>query len=107
MYHCPMAKDRPSSDLLIQIMLPWIKCTLSYDCIAPIGSKVSGCDFHREPHFMYSGCHWYEMSAFNVVLGLAYNMDTSHYLVNFQSAFEVANSENSTLTLESYINYAF
>ena len=90
-----------------QIMLPWIQCVLSYECIEPSGSKATGCDFHREPHFLYSGCHWYEMSAFNIILGLAYNMNTSHYIINFPSILEMPGLKNSTLTQESYLNHAF
>ena len=59
------------------LMLTWVKCALSEECIAPRGSKFSGCDYTRRPTFLYSGCHKYEMSAFSIITNMLYNFDLS------------------------------
>ena len=61
------------------LMLPWVKCALKEDCIAPRGSKFHGCDFSRRPAFLYSGCHRYEMSAFSIITALMFNFDQTKY----------------------------
>jgi hypothetical protein len=61
------------------IMLPWVKCALRRNCIAPKGAKYSGCDFTKRPRFLYSGCHRYEMSAFSIITALLFNYDQSKY----------------------------
>ena len=53
-------------------MLPWIKCTLTKDCISPFGSQSGGCRFDKKPLYRYSGCHAYDSSALNVALGVAF-----------------------------------
>ena len=60
-------------------MLPWVKCALKEDCIAPRGSKFYGCDFSRKPTFLYSGCHRYEMSAFSNITAIMFNFEQSIY----------------------------
>lgn len=43
------------------------------------GAQSGGCRFDKKPQYRYSGCHSYDASAFNIVLGLRYNFDESHY----------------------------
>lgn len=62
-----------------KLMLPWVKCALKEECIAPKGSKFNGCDFTRRPTFLYSGCHRYEMSAFSIITSQLYNFDQAKY----------------------------
>ncbi|RMZ93725.1 hypothetical protein BpHYR1_010804, partial [Brachionus plicatilis] len=62
-----------------KLMLPWVKCALKASCIAPPGSKYSGCNFTRRPFFRYSGCHRYEQSAFSIIAALLYKFDESQY----------------------------
>ena len=52
-----------------QLMLPWVKCALDKHCIDPVGVKSTGCLFDQKPKYKYLGCHKYEMSAFNILLG--------------------------------------
>lgn len=52
-----------------KIMLPWIKCALVEECVSPTGSQNNGYCFQRKPRYLYSGCHFYEQSALNVILG--------------------------------------
>ncbi|EFA09775.1 uncharacterized protein LOC100322888 [Tribolium castaneum] len=63
-----------------EIMLPWVKCALTQDCIVPIGAQSAGCRFDKKPQYRYSGCHSYDTSALNIVLGLKFNMDGSRYM---------------------------
>ncbi|KAH9416299.1 hypothetical protein DERP_000800 [Dermatophagoides pteronyssinus] len=58
------------------IMLPWVRCALTSDCISPLGSQWrSTCRLDKKPHYRYSGCHHYDMSALNVVLATTVWMD--------------------------------
>lgn len=61
------------------IMLPWIQCALTQDCIMPIGAQSEGCKFNKRPQYRYSGCHSYDNSALNIVLGLKFKLDSSRY----------------------------
>ncbi|XP_054164657.1 uncharacterized protein LOC128962307 [Oppia nitens] len=62
-----------------QLMLPWIRCTLTPECIAPIGSQASGCRFDKKPLYRYSGCHHYDTSALNIVLGQLFDYSETPY----------------------------
>lgn len=64
-----------------RLMLPWVKCALKEECIAPSGSKYNGCDFTRRPTFLYSGCHRYEMSAFSVITAALFDFDEKQYTI--------------------------
>ncbi|XP_020717084.1 uncharacterized protein LOC101460763 isoform X2 [Ceratitis capitata] len=61
------------------IMLPWLKCVLTLECIDPIGAQWNGCKYNKKPQYRYSGCHAYDVSAFNIVLGLTWHLDASKY----------------------------
>lgn len=78
-----VADDGPSwTHFEAGIMLPWVHCTLNADCIAPIGSQYrSACMLNKKPHYRFSGCHHYDMSAFNVVLGLAFDYTSNWYAI--------------------------
>lgn len=62
-----------------EIMLPWVQCSLTPDCIVPIGAQSEGCKFNKKPQYRYSGCHSYDASALNIVLGLKFKLDESKY----------------------------
>lgn len=51
------------------IMLPWVQCALTRDCIRPLGAQAEGCRFNKKPMYRYTGCHRYDASALNIVLG--------------------------------------
>ncbi|KAB0794998.1 hypothetical protein PPYR_11837 [Photinus pyralis] len=61
------------------VMLPWVQCALTQDCIYPIGAQSGGCRFNKKPQYRYSGCHNYDASALNIVLGLKFKLDSSKY----------------------------
>ncbi|XP_071109069.1 uncharacterized protein [Haliotis cracherodii] len=62
-----------------ELMLPWVKCALLEECISPTGAQNVGCNYLRKPLFKYSGCHHYDMSALNVILGLLFDFEVSKY----------------------------
>lgn len=76
------------------IMLPWIQCTLTQDCVIPIGAQSEGCKFNKKPQYRYSGCHSYDTSALNIVLGLKFKLDGSKY------TYSDSESLLETVTLE-------
>ena len=57
------------------LLFPWVKCALDYHCISPHGAKTTGCNFDQKPKYKYSGCHKYDTSAFNILLGQMYNFE--------------------------------
>ena len=61
-----------------QLMLPWIRCCLDKECIAPRGSQPGGCNFMHKPKYIYAGCHHYDISAYNIILGQMFNMETPY-----------------------------
>ncbi|CAK9827450.1 hypothetical protein ANTRET_LOCUS5140 [Anthophora retusa] len=63
-----------------KVMLPWVQCALTRDCICPIGAQSAGCRFNKKPQYRYSGCHAYDASALNIVLGLHFNFDDTYYI---------------------------
>lgn len=93
------------------VMFHWVKCALVPNCIAPIGAQNSGCRFDKKPLYRYSGCHRYDMSALNVVLGLMFDFSSSHYsasedekffrLVDMENDFTIDPDKNSTIVLDS------
>lgn len=81
------------------LMLPWVKCALKEECIAPPGSKFNGCDFSRRPAFLYSGCHRYERSAFSIIAANLFKFDQSQYTIMFDSNNQMLNASSSSNTL--------
>ncbi|CAH0555286.1 unnamed protein product [Brassicogethes aeneus] len=61
------------------LMLPWVQCALTSDCIVPIGAQSAGCKFDKRPLYRYSGCHSYDVSAMNIALGLKYRLEEYSY----------------------------
>lgn len=49
-------------------------------CILSIGAQSAGCRFNKKPQYRYSGCHAYDTSALNIVLGLHFNFDDTYYV---------------------------
>lgn len=73
-------------------------------CISFIlGAQSSGCKFNKKPQYRYSGCHSYDVSAFNIVLGLTWNFDEHKYSLNEDSSalFYKETLEESAKILEN------
>ncbi|XP_050522935.1 uncharacterized protein LOC126895279 [Daktulosphaira vitifoliae] len=64
------------------VMLPWIQCALISECISPIGVQTKGCRYDKKPQYRYSGCHGFDVSAFNIVLGIHYQFDSTSYVIH-------------------------
>lgn len=66
-----------------KILLPWLKCVLTRQCIQPIGSNSNSnhCKFNKKPQYRYSGCHGFDESAFNIICGLTFNFNEAKYSV--------------------------
>lgn len=86
-----------------KILLPWVQCALTQDCIIPIGAQSGGCRFDKKPQYRYSGCHSYDTSALNIVLGLKSKSDSSRYTYNDSMVlFETVSLRNALMTLRSF-----
>lgn len=89
-----------------ELMLPWVRCALTEECISPTGAQNVGCNYQRKPLFRYSGCHHYDMSALNVILGLLFNFNIKPYTAREQ-IFGILNKERisgKNLTAPLYIS---
>lgn len=69
------------------LIVPWVKCSLVYECISPIGAQSTGCKFDKKPIYRYSGCHSYDMSALNVLLGSLFNYKEKSYTGSDEDKF--------------------
>lgn len=61
------------------LMLPWVRCALSTECMWPRGAQNTGCRRNRKPLYRYSGCHRCSTSALNVILGLMFDYNEESY----------------------------
>ncbi|RZF44896.1 hypothetical protein LSTR_LSTR004521 [Laodelphax striatellus] len=89
-----------------KLMLPWVQCALIRDCIIPIGAQSAGCRFNKKPQYRYSGCHSYDVSAFNIVLGLTFKFNDMLYTYQdsasyFKKVTLAAATEEVTKLLEN------
>lgn len=83
-------------------MLPWVQCSLTQDCIIPIGAQSEGCKFNKKPQYRYSGCHSYDASALNIVLGLKFKLDESKYTYSGKERlFDTVTLEKADAILKS------
>lgn len=87
-----------------KLMLPWLRCALTESCINPIGAQDSGCRFDKKPQYRYSGCHRYDVSALNLVLGSMFHFSEDRYMRRSGDSFfrrvtqaaAAASSDNTT-----------
>lgn len=85
-----------------EIMLPWIQCSLTQDCIIPIGAQSEGCRFNKKPQYRYSGCHSYDTSALNIVLGVKFKLEGSRYMYDdSKKLFDEITLDQAVATLKS------
>ncbi|XP_063708149.1 uncharacterized protein LOC134836838 [Culicoides brevitarsis] len=85
-----------------RIMLPWIKCVLTQECVCPIGAQSGGCKYNKKPLYRYMGCHSYDESAFNIVLGKTSKLDETKYSETGETPlFYTETLEQATKILEN------
>lgn len=88
--------------VLLKIMLPWIKCVLTQECVCPIGAQSGGCKYNKKPQYRYMGCHSYDESAFNIVLGKTSKLDETKYSETGEAPlFYTETLEQATKILEN------
>lgn len=66
------------------------------------GAQSGGCKLNKKPQYRYSGCHDYDASAFNIVLGQTFNFDDQRYALDQEqdSLFYTETLEQSTKMME-------
>lgn len=84
-----------SKNLHNKVMLPWVKCALSSDCINPVGASNTGCT-DRKPLYLYRGCHKYDVAALNIILGQVFDYDESRYKTK-EKLFGILEEKKSTI----------
>lgn len=86
-----------------KIMLPWVRCMLTPECLHPIGAQSAGCKYNKKPQYRYSGCHGYDTSAFNIILGLTFGFDETKYSTHEDPSglYYVESLEQATKILEN------
>lgn len=84
-----------SENLHNKVMLPWMKCALSSDCINPVGASNTGCT-DRKPLYLYRGCHKYDVAALNIILGQVFDYDESRYKTK-EKLFGILEEKKSTI----------
>ncbi|XP_052867850.1 uncharacterized protein LOC128273836 [Anopheles cruzii] len=70
---------RNSATVNEKVLLPWVRCALTLECLHPIGAQSGGCKYNKKPLYRYSGCHAYDTCAFNIILGMTFGYDESNY----------------------------
>lgn len=87
-FHRTVSPDRllvySTEQIRRSLMLPWLQCALTYRCVAPVGAQDTGCRTYRKPLYLYSGCHGYDWSVMNLVLGLLFHGDSSPYSEDYR-----------------------
>lgn len=87
-----------------QLMRKWVECALTRNCIYPRGAQSAGCNHSRKPKYKYSGCHRFEVSALNVILGIVFGGTNTDYITHKQmfgvEVQPVTQSYNMTTKLE-------
>lgn len=68
------------------------------------GAQSAGCRFNKRPQYRYSGCHAYDTSALNIILGLYFNFDDSFYV--HQESETYFNKIQSDEVTEEYLMIA-
>lgn len=88
--------------LHFKLMMPWIVCALDPDCISPPGTQAHGCDMSRRPRYKYAGCHHYDVSVFNVVLGQMFFFDNIYIPAQQVFYLEKLMTNNSKLVVSKF-----
>ena len=70
------------------------------------GAQSGGCKFNKKPLYRYSGCHGFDLSAFNIVLGVQFDFDETKYSIRDDNGDEsnlyyVETLEQATKILEN------
>lgn len=58
----------------------WLLTSLINDTYLSVVLQYDGCDLTKKPLYRYAGCHRYDVSAFNVLLGKMFYFDDRTYI---------------------------
>jgi hypothetical protein len=61
------------------------------------GAQAGGCKFNKKPLYRYSGCHGFDVSAFNIVLGVHFDFDEMKYSIRNDNSGDVSLYYTETL----------
>ena len=66
-----------------------------------LGAQSGGCRFDKKPYYRYSGCHSYDVSALNIVLGLHFKFNSELYALkeHHDEYFRQVESEDAAMEL--------
>jgi hypothetical protein len=66
------------------------------------GAQSNGCKYNKKPQYRYSGCHGYDESAFNIILGLEFGFDETKFSMHDEpNLFYTETLEQATKFLEN------
>lgn len=65
------------------IVLPWLMCAFTEQCISPKGSKLSPCNFENKFTSKHC-CHRYDQSAMGLILERVFHFNSSLYFPNLR-----------------------
>lgn len=70
-----------------------------------IGAQTKGCRYDKKPQYRYSSCHGYDVSAFNIVLGIHYQFNSTPYVIqeNADDFFVKVSTSEAQKTLQNLI----
>ncbi|XP_040166972.1 uncharacterized protein LOC120902351 [Anopheles arabiensis] len=93
---------RNSATVNEKVLLPWVRCALTLECLHPIGAQTGGCKYNKKPLYRYSGCHEYDTCAFNIILGMTFGYDESNYSnLDLANLYYLETLEQATKILEN------
>lgn len=88
-------------------MIVIIITQFKYNCyyFYSIGAQTKGCKYDKKPQYRYSSCHGYDVSAFNIVLGIHYQFDSTPYVIkeNADNFFTKASASEAQHLLQNLI----
>lgn len=69
------------------------------------GAQTKGCRYDKKPQYRYSSCHGYDVSAFNIVLGIHYQFDSTPYAIkeNADDFFIKVSTNEAQIVLQNLI----
>ncbi|TRY78317.1 hypothetical protein TCAL_14377 [Tigriopus californicus] len=85
-------------DTHVNLMGRWVRCSLIDDCIEPLGAQSTGCRFDKKPQYRYSGCHAYDVSALNIILGQMFGFNEGRYVAKAEPFFVQMGDESEEET---------
>lgn len=65
------------------------------------GAQSVGCKYNKKPQYRYSGCHSYDQSAFNIVLGIQWQYDERYSIHGESNYFYKESIDESTRIMEN------